>query len=181
MTHLHIVTPCTRPQNISWIEWSLNIPDTQYTWWIVCDAPKLPQMDWPLRSQPRFIRDKNSRWGNAQRNLALDQIADGWVYFLDDDTFLHPNLWPLIQNSEADFIHFRQEHAGGKLRLKAQEVSSGKIDSGCFVAKRSVIGDIRWELGAYDADGKFAQEVYARAQSREYHPVVASVYNAIDK
>lgn len=179
--HIHLVTPCTRPQNIPWIAWSIPIPPERYTWWIIYDGEELPDIEWPERAKPFAYRKQGSKWGNAQRNFALDRIHDGWVYFLDDDTFMHPGFWDLVQDQEADFIHFMQEKPGGKVRLEGKDVRPNRIDSGCFLVRRDCVGGIRWRENLYEADGMFAQEVFRRADSKQYLRQVGSVYNAIDK
>lgn len=134
----------------------------------------------PRTCESYIYKNEESRWGNGQRNFALDMIDKGHVYFNDDDTALHPFLWRRVQELEDhDFIHFSQIEKGGALRLKGDVVSVGTIDSHNFIVSRECIGSTRWGNTRYDADGVFATECYHKSKSPIFIPKVLSIYNSL--
>ena len=178
---INIITPCSRPDNLIELFDSINFP---CTWYIVFDANdaefskilwnnKLFLFDW---IKPFAI--KGGKWGNRQRNFALDLIKDGYVYFLDDDTTMHPDFYPTISSLQNDFIQFDQcypngeKRLGGKIRLK-------QVDSGNVLIHTSLIGTLRWETEPRYADYLFINEAYNKAKNPVYIPKVLSIYNSL--
>ena len=174
MMYLNIITPCSRPQNLKLISESINIPKENYRWIVVFDGLEIPEI--PNNCEAYSIKDNNSIYGNAQRNYALDLITDGYVYFNDDDTIIHPELWDEIKDKENDFISFKQSNKDGSLRLEGNEIKPNFIDSHNFVASSKCI-NTRWVLDRYDADAFFAMECYKNAKESLYIPKILSVYN----
>jgi glycosyltransferase involved in cell wall biosynthesis len=109
--------------------------------------------------------------GNSQRNRALDQIKDGWVYFLDDDNILHPQLFPVIKTELHKkqcikvFI-FRQYFDYDKNVIRAatpSKVKAQSIDAAQFLVNASVIGFLdRWRKETYYSDGSFISAIVAK-------------------
>lgn len=181
---LNIVTPCTRPQNLYTIAESINIPREQYRWIVVFDANELPLGRLiPPTCETYYCKDPGSIVGNSQRNLALDLVKDGHIYFNDDDTVLHENLWDNIKELSSDFISFRQEDTNSNIRLEGKEIKLQKIDSHNFIVSKNLAGDTRWNKKVYAADGIFATELYEKAvrenYSISYLPKVLSTYNKL--
>lgn len=176
---INIVTPCTRPENLSKIEESLQtIPKENRRWIIVFDAENFPTY-YPKNCELYCYKDINSTSGNAQRNLALGFITHGHIYFNDDDTIIYPTLWDEIKNLEEDFICFKQANKDGTLRLEGNNISVGNIDSHNFIVSTECAKDIKWLLNRYDADGVFASECYQKAKTKKYIPKILSVYNSL--
>ena len=172
--YLNIITPCSRPQNLKVISESINIPKENYRWIVVFDGLEIKEI--PNNCEAYSIKDNNSIYGNAQRNYALDLITDGYVYFNDDDTIIHPELWDEIKDKENDFISFKQSNKDGSLRLEGNEIIPNFIDSHNFIASSKCI-NTRWVLNRYDADAFFAMECYKNAKESLYIPKILSVYN----
>ena len=172
--YLNIITPCSRPQNLKLISESINIPKENYRWIVVFDGLEIKEI--PNNCEAYSIKDNNSIYGNAQRNYALDLITDGYVYFNDDDTTIHPELWDEIKDKENDFISFKQSNKDGSLRLEGNEIIPNFIDSHNFIASSKCI-NTRWVLNRYDADAFFAMECYKNAKESLYIPKILSVYN----
>ena len=82
-TTINIITPCSRPYNLQFIEKSINIPLGEFRWIVVHDSEEIPQ-NYASFGEAYNLKDVNSRMGNAQRNLALSKVKNGWVYFNDD-------------------------------------------------------------------------------------------------
>lgn len=174
---LNIITPCSRPENLQKIAQSINIPKEWYRWIVVFDAETVPDIN--IDAELYAIKDSKSTSGNAQRNYGLDQVTSGHVYFNDDDTTLHPELWDSIKDLDNDFISFRQVWKSGALRLTGFNVSLNNIDSHNFITSNCLIGDTRWVLDRYDADGLFAYECRQRSKTYRYIDRILSVYNSL--
>lgn len=176
---INIITPCSRPENLDIISKSINIPRDQYRWIVVFDLLEAPD-NIPDNCEAYAIKDANSMSGNAQRNFALNLVTDGHIYFNDDDTIMQPNLWDEIKDEDdTDFISFQQINKDGSIRLEGLNVSVGTIDSHNFVVSKKVIGDTRWVLSRYDADGVFARECFEKAKTILHISKVLSVYNSL--
>ena len=102
---LNIITPCSRPENLLKISESINVPKENYRWIVVFDMDKLPSKELiPENCEVHLYRENGSVVGHAQRNYALSIINDGHIYFNDDDTLLHSELWENIKDFNFDFI-----------------------------------------------------------------------------
>lgn len=174
---INIVTPCSRPENLKAIAESINIPAENYRWIVVHDADEFPDIEMPKEAEHHLYREQGSIAGHAQRNFANRLIADGYVLQIDDDTILHPNFWDAVKDCEEDIVSWAQTWANGEHRLAAGNYWVGGIDSGSFMVKRSVIGDLQWQVSRYDADGLFAQQVVARTKSQRRIEQYLSYYN----
>jgi hypothetical protein len=176
---INIITPCSRPENLDIISKSINIPRDQYRWIVVFDLLEAPD-NIPDNCEFYNIKDANSTSGNAQRNFALDLVTHGHIYFNDDDTIMQTNLWDEIKDEDAsDFISFKQANKDGTLRLEGINVFVGTIDSHNFVVSAECMGDTRWVLDRYDADGVFARECFEKAKNILYISKTLSVYNSL--
>jgi len=175
---INIITPCSRPQNLETISKSINIPREQYRWIVVFDLLEKPE-NIPDNCEWYAIKDANSTSGNAQRNFALDLITYGYIYFNDDDTTIHPDLWENIKNLNNDFISFKQVWPSGELRLDGKSVTLNNIDSHNFVMNYSLLENTRWILNRYDADGVFANECWLKSGNYKYIDKVLSIYNSL--
>lgn len=177
---LNIITPCSRPENLQEVSKSINIPPENYRWIIVFDKPEVPD-NVPANAECYAHQDAKSTSGNAQRNHALNMVNEGHVYFNDDDTIMHPDLWNNIKDLDNDFISFMQALPSGALRLDGKSVTLNNIDSHNFITHSSLIGDTRWVLNRYDADGLFAYECRQKSKSYKYIDKILSVYNSLRK
>lgn len=175
---LNIITPCSRPHLLHTIAESINIPKENYRWIVVFDSDTIP--DGIPECEAYCIKDANSVAGNAQRNLAIDLITEGYIYFNDDDTTMHPELWDNVKDLTNDFIHFDQEEKDGSIRLRHNEVRLSYIDSHNFIIHRTLIGsDEIFVIDRRDADGVFAENCYNKSKNSQYIPKVLSTYNAL--
>ena len=174
---INIVTPCSRPENLKAIAESINIPSRHYRWIVVHDADEFLNIETPKEAEQHLYREQGSIAGHAQRNFANRLIADGYVLQLDDDTILHPNFWEAVKDCEEDIVSWAQLWPNDEHRLAAGNYWVGGIDSGSFMVKRSVIGDLQWQVSRYDADGLFAQQVVARTTSQRRIERYLSYYN----
>lgn len=177
---INIITPCSRPENLIQISESINIPKENYRWIVVFDLEILPDLKLiPDNCEYYLHKNSNSTSGNSQRNFALNLITDGYIYFNDDDTLLHSELWENIKDLENDFISFMQENKNGTLRLVGKNIRVGQIDSHNFIVHSSIVGNIRWVLDKYDADGYFASECFNRSKNYKHINMILSTYNLL--
>jgi hypothetical protein len=178
---LNIITPCSRPQNLKVI--SESIPK-DCRWIVVFDGTELQDVpdtelqDLPDNCEAYYLKDVNSIYGNAQRNFALNLVTEGHIYFNDDDTIIHPDLWNEVKDKDADFISFKQSNKDGSLRLEGIEILPNFIDSHNFIVSAKCV-NTRWVLDRYDADAYFAMDCYKNAKQSLYIPKVLSVYNSL--
>jgi hypothetical protein len=181
---LNIITPCSRPENLHLIAASINIPREHYRWVVVADLDSIHESLVPENCEIYFHRNPQSTVGHAQRNFAIDLIESGHIYMNDDDTILHKDLWDNICNLDHDFISFKQNNKDQTLRLNGDVVQLGKIDSHNFIVSRNLIGNMKWDISKYDADGYFAEALYNKLQSIDttriaYIPKFLSTYNSL--
>jgi hypothetical protein len=180
---INIITPCSRPENLLRIAESINIPKENYKWYIVFDAEVLPKLtsylDFNNNVEMYAHKDLNSIMGNSQRNFALDLVDSGYVYFQDDDTLMHQDLWNTIKDLSADFISFDQAFTNGTLRLKCGRTDVGHIDSHNFIVSKEIIGDTRWKIDDYCADGIFADACAKKTNDKIFIDKILSIYNQL--
>jgi len=179
--YLNIITPCSRPQNLMIISESINIPRENYRWIAVYDSevPLSPDLV-PYNCEIYNHKNHQSISGNSQRNYALSLIKDGYVYFNDDDTLLHPELWDNIKDIEnVDFISFKQNNKNGGLRLMGDVIEYTYIDSHNFIVNHDIIGDAIWEIGNYSADCIFAKACFQKTKNTLWIDKVLSIYNIL--
>jgi len=177
---INIITPCSRPDNIKKIFKSICIPLQNYHWYIVMDMDFIPA-NLPVSSNITYIpyRDVNSLAGNSQRNFALELISDDYVYFLDDDTIMHSDFWNTLNGCQSDIIVFNQAFKDGSLRLFGGHVGPNVVDTGNVLMRRDIIGNIRWDVKNYNADGYFLMDVNKMTKSKKYIPKILSYYNKL--
>jgi hypothetical protein len=177
---LNIITPCSRPENLLKISESINIPEENYRWIVVCDSDSLPNEELiPKNCEIYHYKDLESISGNSQRNHALNMIDNGFIYFNDDDTLIHPELWVYIKDLENDFISFIQLNKNGNLRLLGNFINIGYIDSHNFIVNRKIVGESRFIINKYDADGYFAVECFNKSKNSFYINKPLSIYNLL--
>jgi len=178
--YLNIITPCCRPENLHQISKSINIPKENYRWIVVFDSLTLPDKSYiPDNCEYYLHKDPNSKVGNGQRNFALDLVKMGYIYFNDDDTTLHPELWDNIKDCDEDFISFKQSLFNNKIRLEGKIIKVHNIDSHNFLVSKKLVGNIRWRLDVYEADGFFAIDCHTKATTKKYINKVLSIYNRL--
>ena len=191
---LNIITPCSRPENLLKISESINIPRENYRWIVVCDSDYLPDNSLiPENCEIYNHKNLNSSYGNSQRNYAIDMVKKGHIYFNDDDTLMHPNLWENIKDFNFDFLSFNQLLKNGNPRLTGNItitlnnanvlikglVSIGDIDCHNFIVSNDIVKDTRFIVGRYDADGHFATECYKKSIIILYINKALSIYNSL--
>ncbi|HXK19795.1 MAG TPA: glycosyltransferase family 2 protein [Polyangiaceae bacterium] len=181
MAALSIITPCSRPQNLSRI-WPTLPPGCQ--WLIILDRTDSSEVPEALKSAPgveiQCLKGGGS-WGNPQRNRGLSLAKRDYVYFLDDDNIVHPKLMPLLAEHapSQQIIVVNQHLADGTLRLKAAPpVEVTRIDTAQVLIPRKYATEFRWKRTVAVADGLYFAALYAKFQDRFlFLDVDAAYYN----
>ncbi len=171
MTILHVLTACSRPENLPTL--ARNIKESFRTldvkWHCHFDMAKVgPEV--LSRWCPFFASTsigKSDCAGNPLKNRCLDQCADGWVLGLDDDNVIHPGfedafLRALAAHPTDDGFIFGQRNKDDSLLHPPYpdwHRESGHLDLAQYVLRRKLIGSTRFRDGVYDSDWHFIHDV----------------------
>lgn len=182
MNKLHIITRCTRPQNLRQIRESIIIGNKStfnITWHVVFDTNILKDVDTTLLNELsaydsmvtpvfKFMAASKNSYGYDSVNRIVSSLpkseTDEWFYLLDDDNILHSDfheLSDIIDSTEKDVIVFNQyigcrDFTGLEYRKAAAENTKvGGIDAAQYIIKKKMIC---WPNGTayewnYCADG----------------------------
>lgn len=184
-----LITPSVRPENLLTIMDSIRFEYIK-EWLIVYDGKKIDtKLGLSLKNEKIkeyiHIGDENSMSGNAQRNFALDSITDidTYLYFLDDDNIIHPDLYNLLdtlknnrlytfdQKRPVDVYPFKELLPGNKVELF-------NIDTAMFLIDFELCKNVRWEVDKYNADGRYITQCYEMNKDKwHYVNKVLSYYN----
>lgn len=208
---LYIVTPLSRLLNLVQINESFKKSSSYDDWdflhFVIVDN-KLSEndkqhvsilMEREYHSLVRFSPYSNSFVGHSHRNWFINEVflkkplehtfQTDWVYFLDDDTLLHPDfletILPLLEsNSDKAAIIFDQENKDGSMRLFANinQVKVCHIDMGQYIVNLSKLpSDLRFKENDYCADGIFIEELFNRVGPEQFIVVnkTLSTYNKL--
>lgn len=196
MNKICIVTPCYRQKNLECIKNSIDF-SIIHKWYIVYDTSKNRSYQKIYKNNSQIVELECSdagRFGNPQRNVGINVIDDGFIYFCDDDNIIHPELyehlvkmdkdsyytWDQLRNKDGDdtdWALFTNEK--GKI-LKGNVLKKKFIDTAQFIVPRNLIGDLRWEENNYASDGILIQSINEKyPYSHIYIPKVLGYYNYI--
>ena len=99
---LRQITPCGRPQLLTEVLNSLRFSFIQ-EWIIVHDHRKFNESVAVFEGKHPKIREvftpNSGNYGNPERDYGLSLVPPerkGFVYFLDDDNYVHVNMWTLM-------------------------------------------------------------------------------------
>ena len=94
---IHIITPCTRPENLAVMQESIPL---ECSWTIVLDKSVAETPVSGLRAT--LYRSPNTgHAGNPNRNFALEHMYFDdfdWIYILDDDNIIHPEWYRHVKD-----------------------------------------------------------------------------------
>lgn len=200
--NLHILTRCTRPNNLLTVRDSVfsNQPENvNVIWHVLFDTAPLKDIDAELLSsisndstKIHFINagDGGLLYPQSTQIIRSIENQDDWFYFLDDDNILHEDFYSHIVDffKEDASIHVFSQKVDGKdfTGLDVREATPEntgyqKTDIAQIIFKRSTVNEL--EFGhSYAADGYFIQA--ALDQNPEwfsYHNIVLSYYNYLEK
>jgi hypothetical protein len=169
VTRLHVLTACTRPQNLPVLANSILAA--------MCDP-------WELCWHIRFDPAREHLGGHKLKNDMLAQIDDGWVLFLDDDTVMHPDvLRHVAEHLDAAGVVVSQDRTaslGHMLWAAPQNMRLGGVDIGQVVLRRELIGDVEMPP-YYGGDGVFLGRILLGRDDVVYLNEVLSYYNVLEE
>ena len=157
---LTIITPCYRQELLPQIKDTIAFEHIK-EWIIVYDPTKTYKtqavFDHPqIRELHMQYREPWSRMGNSQRDYAIEQVESGWIYFLDDDTVMHPSFWKIAQEAELPYFYtFEMIDLDYDSVVKGGDVTQGKIDTAMFLVHKDHIGAIKWSTVGNDVGGDY--------------------------
>lgn len=167
---LHVLTAVTRPENIGQVGESIyrsarQVPEVSISWHL------------------HFDYEREYVGGQALKNLMLDEIEDGWVCILDDDTLMHERFVRkiyahIVRTPQARAIVVSQLRTTGNiLRASASNAVLGRIDAGQAVLRRDFIGTNRIPE-TYAGDGVWLEQLL-REEGVVYLSAVLSLHNVL--
>ena len=177
---LTIITPCSRRENLCKVYESIHF-EKIHKWIIVYDTSK--QMTYTkLFQHDKILETECSDFGisgNAQRNFGASLVLDGHIYFLDDDTIVHPEFWNLQFDNEYfyTFDQYRCSICGWV--LYGNDIRVNRIDTAMFVVPKHMFSE--WDVSRYDADGYFITKLNILNPGKHiYCNVLACYYNYLN-
>ena len=161
---ISIITPCTRPENLQRLKESIPF-EYVHEWIIVYDASTVSPMFQDDRIR-EYACKGHSIAGNIQRNYGMDRLTGDYVYFLDDDTIMHPDMGLFLSTIEPNHIYtFDQDRSPEVFPyteiLKGNKIELFHIDTAMFLIDVALCKDIRWTVDEYTADAIFITECYS--------------------
>ena len=192
-----IITPCCRQARLQEIFNSINF-DFIYRWIIVYDTSRNRSYTKRYLNHPKILELECSDpgiSGNSQRNHGMRIVEDGFLYFIDDDNIIHPDLWNVIPSLDenyyyswdqlrnkngdnTDWVLFKNEK--GKI-LRGNTLKVQHIDTSQIIIPKSMIGSLEWKIDDYAADGILIESLYKlNPSAHKYIPKVLCYYNFLD-
>jgi len=186
-----IITPCIRPKNLIKMINSINFKYVN-EWIIVYDGSKITSKPNVFFNERNFkikeyIHTGEGKSGNPQRNYGIEQITNTntYLYFLDDDNIIHPELYKLLDRIEDNKIYtFDQERPVEvfpyKEQLLGDKIELFNIDTAMFLVDYNLCKNIRWDPDKYHSDGIYIMECYSYNKDNwVYINKLMSYYNKI--
>jgi glycosyltransferase involved in cell wall biosynthesis len=178
MVTLHILTRCTRQQNLLTIKKSVFPSPINTVWHIIFDTTTLKDIDAEMLNELQspntrfhFVKGDGSDYLYPQLSDIIEKLhKDTYIVILDDDNIVHPDFYNTIKNEiesnpDKDAFVFEQfvdkkDFTGLDVRKVGPEHMKLKhIDSAQYVIKQSLYTQGRYE-GGYCGDGVFIENLY---------------------
>ena len=169
-----LITPSIRLNNLLKIRDSIKFEYIN-KWIIIYDGskitenPKLFTNDSFSDKIEEHVYKGDGKSGNPQRNYALDLIKDmdTYLYYLDDDNIIHPELYTLLSTLEDNRMYtFDQQRSDNifpyKTLLKGDNIALYNIDTAMMLIDYNLCRNIRWDAYKYNADGLYITECYEK-------------------
>lgn len=183
MDTIHIITRCTRLNNISNIKESIFSTDKFIIkWHIIFDTSCIKDISSDILSNLfsndtlfYFFKGEPGDMGHSLINNVIDVIESGYIYIIDDDNKIHEEFYEIIYGS----MRFNLDNGLEKRGFIFNQIVNGKdfsgldvrkaspentkvqhIDMAQFLLRRDLIGDNRIPSGLYVADGIFIEKIF---------------------
>ena len=166
MGKLTIITPSYRIQNLKNMYDTMNF-DYIDEWIIVYDGKRVHENPHVFQHDKikEYLISGDGIEGNPQRNYGISHISneDTYIYFLDDDNIIHPELYNLLDTVEPNkFYTFDQNRNNNNYILPGNNINLRCIDTAMFICHYSLVKDIFWDNHAMCADGVYIIECYEK-------------------
>lgn len=195
---LNIITRCSRTHFLPQVKESINFhhPQVRVEWHIIFDTSVLKDISTSLiqdiqnhQTKIHFIEGKPGELLYPQSMEIINQIDSGFIYYLDDDNILHPDLLNTISTfTEMDKIHVVDQFVDGKdfsgVEYRISEPESmkvQKVDTAQLIIPRFVFNSYEWGSD-YCADGILIEQIHK--EHPEYFKYISetlSYYNYLIK
>lgn len=169
----HVITRCTRPENLKKIYNSFNGYD-KLKWTVVFDGSFLSELDLELLgwltdigASYKILYSKSGSYLYPEVNSIISSNEGFWTTLIDDDNIVHPDyfssLESLIQGSITSSVFiYNQILEDDSIRLCSPENTVvGSIDLAQFTFHTDVMELASFKAG-YCGDGEFIEELYKR-------------------
>ena len=151
---LSIITPCSRPLNLPSIYQSiLDLKTDDVEWLIIYDGNNIDKriLQYEKNVKIRLFnlkRKEEDSTASMLRNMGIKNAKGDYLYFLDDDTLIHPLLYQkvCIYCKSDKLVIFNQWSINRKRRIKIFNLNnlySGYIDTAQFVVPNNLKS--RWD------------------------------------
>jgi hypothetical protein len=182
---LHLITPCSRPENLSVIVESLreNLKGIDWQWWVMIDdrlarhpGAILDHRMWIFQARPQ----PETFAAGFLRNMALGHLSEGWAYGLDDDTIIHPQLAATLTKADQEGLNVA---AWPVMKWNSDRVSNDPTqgdwaDTAAFSWKVECFPELRWKDDDRNCDVHFFEELKTHPRAKLGHfPEPAAYYN----
>jgi glycosyltransferase involved in cell wall biosynthesis len=198
----HVITRCTRPQNLLQILDSLEhkLSETYHIqWYVLFDTNYLIEIDSKLLEELyksdvsiHFIKGNGIDYLYPEISKLVSLWDDGWVVILDDDNLCYPNYFDILSteilNNKDKLAFVYEQEVNGRdftgldiRKVGEQHMKLQHIDSAQYALHVSLHKKLKYESG-YDADGRFIEKLY-KDNSEHFHFInkVLCYYNALSK
>lgn len=178
---LNIVTPCSRPENLELIKKSINF-DLISKWYIIYDT-RNNEFKKKYENTDKIIElecKDEGIVGHQIRNMSLNLIKNGFIYYLDDDNIVHPELWNIFTNFENNYIYTFDLIYNDNRILKGNNPIPNKIDTSQYLFDVSLVGNIKFNQSIYNADGIFINNLINNNKDKwKYIENISAYYNKL--
>jgi hypothetical protein len=175
---MHILTRCTRQQNLLTIKNTVFESPITVVWHIIFDTTTLKDIDAELLSELQspstrfhFIKGDGSDYLYPQLSDIIEKLyPENYIVILDDDNIIHPDFYDTIKseieaNPDKEAFVFEQLVDGKDFtglttrKVGPEHMKLRHIDSAQYVIKQSLYKQGRYE-GGYCGDGVFIENLY---------------------
>lgn len=154
MVKISIITPCIRPLNLPTIYRSiLKNKSSDMEWIVIFDG----EIDHRIMVYESFVkiklfnrvREKGDSYASMLRNIGIENSIGDYLYYLDDDNTIHPDLFKKINShcNENELLIFNQFDIGLKPRIINFNIDKnrpGYIDTGQIIVPKAY-KHIKWD------------------------------------
>ena len=175
---IHILTRCTRPQNLLTIQKTIFETSVVVYWHIIFDTTTLKDIDAEILNKLQgpttkfhFVKGDGSDYLYPQLNDIIDGLfQDAYIVILDDDNYVHHSFYDTIKkeieaNSDKEAFVYEQRIDGRDFtgldvrKVGPEHMKLRHIDSAQYVIKQSLYTQGKYE-GGYCGDGVFIENLY---------------------